>query len=248
MFTKSALISLIAGFAIAACAEPPEGHKLAWSDEFNGATLDLSKWNYRLDSRLMSVQKKENVSVSNGVLRLELKKEPAGKLNFTAGGVISKQLFKYGYYEARFKCPPTKGWHTSFWMMRYGGAGGKSKSDAVQELDVCENDSIDPRSYSVNLHRHNPKPHKGFGAKRVKTPDLSADFHVWGCEFTEKEIKYYFDGKLVQTIDATQISHGEQNVWLTTVGGDPGKTYEPDDSRLPVFAEFDWVRVYERKE
>jgi beta-glucanase (GH16 family) len=49
-----------------------------------------------------------------------LKKEDRGKLHYTAGGVISKKTFKYGYYEARFRVPPGAGWHTSFWMMRNG--------------------------------------------------------------------------------------------------------------------------------
>jgi beta-glucanase (GH16 family) len=53
-------------------------------------------------------------------LRIALKKEDRGKLHYTAGGVISKKTFKYGYYEARFRVPPGAGWHTSFWMMRNG--------------------------------------------------------------------------------------------------------------------------------
>jgi hypothetical protein len=47
--------------------------------------------------------------------------------------------------------------------------------------------------------------------------DLSADFHVWGCEFTPQRIDYYFDGRLVQSLDATIIRHGSQNIWLTSV-------------------------------
>jgi hypothetical protein len=44
---------------------------------------------------------------------------------------------------------------------------------------------------------------------------LAAEFHVWGCEFTPQRIDYYFDGRLVQSLDATVIPHGPQNIWLT---------------------------------
>ncbi len=61
-----------------------------------------------------------------------------------------------------------------------------------------------------NLHRWKPETHVSHGYKRVATPDLAAEFHVWGCEFTPERIDYYFDGRLVQSLDATVIPHGPQ--------------------------------------
>ena len=239
----SFLIALALALIVVASAEPPDGYKLAWSDEFDGKALDRSKWNYRTGPRHWSEQLPENVSVSNGCLRLALKKEDRNKLHYTAGGVISKPTFKYGYYEARFRVPPGAGWHTSFWMMRNGGG---AKEEPVQELDVCENDSVKLTSYGVNVHRQRPLPHISYGHKSVKTPDLSADFHVWGCEFTPTEIKYFFEGKLVQTVDATKIPHGEQSIWLTSIASQLGGTKSVDDAKLPAVAEFDWVRFYKK--
>jgi len=228
-------------------AEPPPGYTLAWSDDFDGQKLDAGKWVYRTDSKMWSTQKPENVTVADGRLQLHVKKEDAGGKHYTGAGVISKQAFKYGYYESKFKVPPGAGWHTSFWMMRHDGKGGTDPKATVQELDVCENDSVKLTSYGVNVHQWNPGPHKSMGWKGVKTPDLSADFHEWGCEFTPETVKYFFDAQLVQTVDATKFPHGEQHIWLTTIASQLGGAKKVDDAKLPAAAEYEYVRFYEKK-
>lgn len=86
-------------------ALPPPGYKLAWSDEFTGNSLDTNKWNYRTDSRHWSTQLPANALVRDGKLILAGKKQDAGTNHYTGAGIISKQAFKYGYYESRFKVP-----------------------------------------------------------------------------------------------------------------------------------------------
>lgn len=227
-------------------AEPPAGYKLSWSDEFDGDKVDLAKWIYRTDSKHWSTQKPENVEVRGGTLQLNVRKEKAGDKQYTGAGLISKQLFKHGYYEAKFKVPAGAGWHTSFWMMKHNDTGGTNPKTAKQELDVCENDSANLTHYGVNVHKWNPAPHASFGGKMVKTPDLSADFHVWGCEYTPSSATYYFDGKVVQTVDISKYNFGDQNIWLTTIASHLGKTKKVDDSKLPSAAVYDYVRFYEK--
>lgn len=247
-----------------------DGYKLVFSDEFNGKVVDEDKWFYRTGERLLSTQLKENVSVADGNLRLALKREKAGKLDHTAGGVISKQVFVYGYFEARFRCPKTAGWHTSFWTMHYNSVGterilgedyarrverGKANGAGdvrAQEIDICEQDSVNNKSYSagvIDWSGKSGKRSKDFGRVRYRdtTPDFAADFHVFGCEFTPVKVKFYLDGKLTHETDAGQFPHGPQQVWLTCVAvlwGDPKKPDKVDDSALPQYADFDWVRVY----
>jgi lysophospholipase L1-like esterase len=223
---------------------PPPGYTLAWADEFDGTTLDTARWLYRTDTRYWSTQTPANVAVREGFLWLECKQEKSAKSDYTAGGVISRQVFRHGYYEARFKVPPTKGWHTSFWMMHHAGADPKAHLGSRQEIDVCENDSITPLSYGANLHIWHPA-HKGHGHRTVHTPDESADFHVWGCEFTPEKVTYYFDGRIVNTVDAHLVpDHGDMSIWLTVIASPLGKTDSVDESRLPVYAVFDYVRFY----
>lgn len=252
-------------------AAPPPGYQPAWSDEFNAPTLDTNKWFYRTGERLLSLQKPENVSVANGMLRLALKKEDAGKVHYTAGGVISRETFKHGYYEARFRCPKGAGWHTAFWAMKYSPAGDQTYgvdfaqlvergNGAVraQEIDICEQDSVNHRSYSAGVNDWSGasgKPPAGFGRKyfrspREEVPDFSADFHVWGCEFTPTEVKFFLDDTLTHQTDATKFPQAEQNIWLTCVGvlsGDPVKPKQIDDTALPAAAEYDYVRFYQKQ-
>lgn len=247
IFTTVAIIATsCAAQTNSPASAPLPGYRLVWADDFNGGKLNTDNWDFRTDSKMWSTQKPENVSVSNGKLILAVKKEEAGDKHYTGAGIISKRTFKYGYYESRFKVPPGAGWHTSLWMQKYDHSGGTDPQVAVQELDVCENDSIKPTSYRVNVHKWNPKPHVAFGGKEVKTPDLSSDFHVFGCEFTSETVKYFFDGELVQTVKATQFPHGEQNIWLTVIAASLSGTKAVDDTKLPATAVFDYVRFYEK--
>ena len=218
------------------------GYQLAWSDEFNGSGLDNQKWGYRTDSKWGSTQKLENVTLSGGNLHLNVKKEEAQGKPHSGAGVISKMTFQYGYYEARFKVPQASGWHTSFWMQKYDNSGGTSPKAAHQELDVCENDSAEPSNYRVNVHKW-ISPHVLYcELKPINTPDLSRDFHVFACEFTPKSVKFFFEGALVKTVDATQFKHGDQNIWLTTIANTEGV----DDAKLPAAAVYDYVRFFKK--
>lgn len=228
---------------VAARAAPPAGYTLAWADEFNAATLDTSLWHYRTDTRFWSTQLPANVTVGGGYLRLNLKKETVGSSSYTGAGVISKPTFRYGYYETSMQTPPGAGWHTSFWMMRYGAGGGTGTTAANLELDALENDSIKPTSYSVNVHRWQPT-HAAFSTKTIASPDLSAGFHTIGCEFMPNVVRYYFNGAVVQTVDATLFPHSDLNVWLTSIAAPLGGTPAVDDTRLPAVALYDYARYY----
>lgn len=222
---------------------PVSGYALAWNDEFDGGAIDSSKWGYRTDSKHLSTQKPENVSLKDGLLRLTLKKETANKKNYTGAGIVSQPVFKYAYYEARVKMPAGGGWHTSFWLMKHDGSGTTDFQMAAQGIVVAQNESVDHLSYAVKVDKYQ-EPAACYGFLRLPTPDLSADFHVFGCEFTAETIKFFLDGVLVETVDATKFAHSEQNVWLSSIASHMGNTPKVDDSALPQESQFDYVRVF----
>lgn len=224
-------------------AAPLPGYELMWSDEFDAGVLDAAKWGYRTDSKHLSTQKPENVSVKDGLLRLTLKKETAGGKQYTGAGIISKSTFKYGYFEARLKMPVGAGWHTSFWLMKHDGSGTTDSQDAAQGIVVAQNESIDHLSYAVKLEKYQ-EPVASYGFLRMLGPDLTADFHVFGCEFTPEAAKFFLDGKLVQSVDASHLAHSEQNLWITSIASHMGNTPKVDDSALPQEALCDYVRVF----
>jgi beta-glucanase (GH16 family) len=236
---------LISYSGLTAWAAPPRGYRLAWADEFNGRKLDSLKWGYRTDSKHWSVQKPENVSVSGGNLVLMLRKEKSGDKEYTGAGVISKQAFRFGYYESRFRVQAGKGWHSSFWMMGSDGSGGTGTAKTALELDVIENDSVDLSSYGVTVHKWQGE-HESFGHKRVEVMPPLSEFHVFGCEYTPERVKFYLDGNVVQTVDLSGQPHGDLNIWLTSIASHLGNTNAVDDSKLPGRVEFDFVRCYTR--
>lgn len=218
--------------------------KLVFEDNFNGNTLDESVWDYRTDVRFWSKQLPENVKVADGYLYLNVKKQKIGASEYTGAGIITKKGYRYGYYESRFKIPQGQGWHTSFWTMYRTPSTGVSYSKLYQEIDICENDSKNKTYYSTNLHNYDPT-HTNSGGQRVTTPNLAETFHTWGCEFTPTVIKFFFEGKLVRTLDATKQKYGDASIWLTTIAASLGGTQFVDSTKLPSAAIFDYVRFYE---
>lgn len=225
-------------------AAPGSHFHLTWSDDFNGSTLDTQRWAYRTDSKLLSTQAPENVSVSGGLLKIALGKQSLRGKDYTGGGIISRESFRYGFYEARMKIAAGSGWHSSFWMQKYNGVDTLGDK-ATLEMDVIENGSSNLHGYSVNTHRWQTS-HIAAGHKEVATPDLSADFHVFGCDYEKDTIRYYFDGQLVQTVDWTGQPQGDVNIWLTSIAEAMGPAHNVDDAALPGAVLVDWVRFYSR--
>ncbi len=238
----SYLAASVALSFVPALAAPPEGYALKWVDEFNGPALDAAKWVHRTDSKHWSTQMPANVSVANGNLVLSLRKERAGDREYTGAGVISKESFRHGYYESRFRIDTGKGWHSSFWMMGHDGSGGTATTKTELELDVIENDSIDLTSYGVNVHKWQGE-HTTQGHKKISASSL-AQYHEFGCLYTPERVTFYLDGLPVQTVDVSKLPHGNLHIWLTSIASYLGKTDRVDESRLPGRVLFDYVRFY----
>jgi len=83
-FLALLLAVVLAGTTVLPAAPPP-GYTRVFSDEFNGTALDTNVWFHRTGARLLSFQKPENVTVTNGLLRLALKKEAAGERRRAVG-------------------------------------------------------------------------------------------------------------------------------------------------------------------
>ncbi|MCU0791623.1 MAG: glycoside hydrolase family 16 protein [Opitutaceae bacterium] len=229
---------------------PPPGYELVFSDEFDGETIDKQKWGFRLESKMLSTQQAENISLKNGNLEIAMRKESVRGKNYTGGGVVSRQSFVYGYYEARFKTPPAEGWHTSFWAMKKSFPDEPPKPRALLELDFCEQDGGDPHFFSFGVINQapNPKKKESWNAGRwviEDAPDTSANFHVWSCEFTPEFTRFYFEGKLMKEISSAGFPHDDMSVWLSVIASTLKGDRWVDESKLPNAVLVDYVRVYQ---
>lgn len=218
-------------------------YELAFSDEFNGNSVNTKLWDYRTDSKHWSTQKADNVEVKDGLLHLNVKKEKANGKDYTGAGLISKSKYQYGYYEAKLMIPAGGGWHTSFWLMTHDGSGGTNPKAATIEIDILENDSKDRGGYHANLHKWYDG-HKDYEGMHVSTPTIGTEFQVLACEYTPTSVRYYANGKLVRVVDIKNLDHSPLNIWLTSIASFLGDTKRVDDSKLPSSAVFDYVRFY----
>lgn len=231
---------------------PPAGYEVVFEDEFDGDKLDMEKWGYRLDDKMLSALQAENVSVKDGHLVIALRKEAVRGKNYTAGGVISRRRFVYGYYEARFQTPPAEGWHTAFWAMRKKFPEETSRLPALLELDFCEQDGGDPHYFSfgiINQSRyHQIKNRQSWNAGRwviENAPDTSAAFHEWSCEFTPEVTRFYFEKRLIKEVPSSGFPHDEMNVWFSVIASTLKGDRWVDESKLPNQVLCDFVRVYQ---
>lgn len=223
----------------------PDSHKLVWEDDFTAPHVDLDKWVYRTDSKLWSTQTPQNVSVSDGHLRLHYRQERLNGMNYTGGGLISRRAFGYGFFEAHLRMPAGMGWHTSFWLMTHNGSGGTATTETSMEIDICEQDSILPGSYYVSVHRWKG-PHQVRNLA-ISTDNLSRDFHRFACLYEPGRVVFYADERTVHKVNTSDLFSEEvhMHVWLTGIACNFSETPRVDDSALPSEAQFDWVRVYQ---
>ena len=219
-----------------------EEYRLLFSEEFDGP-LDLSVWSYRTGTRLGSENRAANVTVSDGWLQITCRIESDGTR--TCGGIITRELFGYGYYETKVRLYTAGcGVHTSFWSM--GGTGTeplRAKQNTVFELDGFEFDSDTPGLIQFNLN-YKVGEKRGLIEKKA-VPSVSGRDVIVGYEWLPDRVNWYMDGKLIHTVtDADDpIHYAQQAVWLTALLTDE-MTGKMDADPLPGKSSFDYFRFY----
>ena len=149
-FAVVATATLGIGFAgtTVKAAEPAQNidiskMKVNWSDEFNGTELNSDHWtpeigngNWGWGNNEKEYYKANNISVSDGTMKIKAQTEKVGSYNWTSGRIKSagKVNIGYGYVEARIKIPSSRGIWPAFWML---GTNGKTWP-ACGEIDIME--------------------------------------------------------------------------------------------------------------
>ncbi len=231
---------------------PPPGYRPVFVDEFTAERLDETRWMYRTDVKADSSQRPENVFLRDGRLVIALRREQHRGKNYTGGGVISRAGFRYGYFEARVRMHAGAGWHQSVWAM-YGAAETTYAPAIRTEIDAIEFDSDLPTKGHMGLIRWRGP---GWNRSSTCTPgvyrgplgfDATADFHNYGFEWTESEVRFYIDGDLrcVLPYPPSEGEHDRIQLWLTAIAHT--RLAGPvDDSRLPGEMLVEHAAVYQR--
>ncbi|MFK7979346.1 MAG: family 16 glycosylhydrolase, partial [Saprospiraceae bacterium] len=232
---------------------------LVWSDEFDGAALDLNKWTPQIGTgsggwgnQELQYYRAENTTVADGKLTITAKNEVFNGSNYTSSRLrtIDKGDWKYGRFEASIKLPIGQGIWPAFWMMPTDDAYGTWPRSG--EIDIMELLGHKPEEVFGTIHFGSSFETRRFIGNEYQLPsgNFNEDFHVFAIEWEENAIRWYVDDVLYATRTADEISpdnwpfdqrfHFILNV---AVGGSfPGS---PDGTTVfPQAMEVDYVRVY----
>ncbi len=238
---------------------------LAWSDEFEGTSVDTSRWRVRNETTLSFDQARimaRNVAVNDGLLSITARRETVSGRDYTTGylDTIGKFSRKYGRWEMRAKLPTapdiSRGLWPAFWLradQQYG------------EIDVMEawgdpssrDDTPLTTSYSWTLHENTNSPsgsqrYGGWGRLNVPIADA---FHVWAVDWAPDCLEFTMDGATTGSVATASAP------WLVSALSGPvnirlnmqvGSSYwgfadasKPEETRLPATYLIDYVRVYQ---
>ncbi len=217
-------------------------YELVFSEEFEGDSLDTSKWKYRTDKKSGGENRKENVFLKDGKLYIKFDKDHGV---YTGGGIISKELFGYGYYETKCRlfCEGG-GLHSAFWLMSGSGNGEDlPKNNLVFEIDGFEFDSDKPDIIQFNL---NYKIGKTYGLiEEKKIESLSGREVICGFEWLPDRVNWYLDGELMHTVNSGEepLFYAQQAVWLTALAN-TAMSGEVNEALLPAYTYFEYFRYY----
>ena len=240
------------------------------SDDFDGTTLDNSKWAINTPTwigRPPGIFKTNAVKVEDGNLKFTAYKlqtaENVGGNRYTHAGALvrSLQSHKFGYYECKMKGNKTF-MSSTFWLIntRNEGTGCDVR---VTELDITETVGVNSGGASwinatisnMNSNTHsrntacNNTPVGSKGDKVGLGGKSWEDYHVYGAWWKSKdEILFYLDGKFVYKIKPPADFDLPMYLRMVTETYDwnPPKAGKDgmNDTKENRTTYYDWVRTY----
>ena len=227
---------------------------LVFFDEFNTAGApDVSKWGYDLgngsggwgnNELQYYTNRTENVTISNGTLKITAKKENFSGFGYTSARMLTKNKFttKYGKIEARIKLPAGVGTWPAFWMLGYNiDAVGWP---ACGEIDIMEHKGSDQNRVYGTLHHPGHSGGNGDGATTIVS-NSTTDFNIYAVEWTASLIKFSVNGNVFYSFNNNSSLPFNQNFFIilnVAMGGTFGGPVDPAFNSATM--EIDYVRVY----
>lgn len=258
-----------AATATAAAAGPPtSGYTLVYSDEFNDGALNEADWYHRIlkEKRENGYATAANVSLASGSLRLKYSRQDVtgdSAPDYVGSGVISRNLFGYGYYETRAKLfQGTLGVHTSFWSLglRRGFSSQGVDPDIEADMDAEKIPEFN-EILEIDGFEHQSREYMNGGTiTHVKIRDTQRysltenqlgirwdEWNTYGYEYTPDSIRFYVNGSLIFTsyINAADNLYNPMQFWLTALPLPEG-IQGIDNSQLPGYSFFNYFRFYRK--
>ncbi len=233
-----------------------------WHDEFDGETIDTSKWTFEIGTGAGGwgnneweyyTSRKENAYIKDGVLHIRAQKEDYEGQKYTSARMITKDkfAFTYGTVEARIALPTGKGIWPAFWML--GQNIDEVSWPACGEIDIIEAVNTENKIYGTN-HWANGAEYATYGNNtgdyRNQKFELDiTQFHTYKFTWDEKYIRMFVDDFMYHEI-LIENNEGDTEEFhkpfffllnVAVAGNWPG--FEVDDSQFPNEMLVDYIRV-----
>lgn len=242
----------------------PAGYNLVWSDEFNGAQLDRSKWNVEVNcdgggnnEQQCYVDSPKNIFLENGHLVIRVVKENYNGKSYTSGRINSSKKgdFRTGYFESRLKVPCGQGFWPAYWMLPTDSAYGTWPASG--EIDIMEILGGSPQTLHGTNHFGPAWPNNKEATFQtgLSSGNFCGDYHVFGAQWEPTQITFYLDGRAYGQQQASggydwgSVGHWPfdqrfYTIFNVAMGGNwPGN---PDAGITSGQMEVDYVRAYSR--
>ncbi|WP_295086660.1 family 16 glycosylhydrolase [Ruminococcus sp.] len=196
--------------------------RLLWSDEFDGDTLDMTKWAYELGNWKLDANGNfvtygwgnderefytdSNTTVHDGILTISARKENytdpvQGAYEYTSARISTQHLFSTcgGRIEVRARCDSGKSLWPAIWMLPedsvYGGWA------ASGEIDIMEGWGSTPDKICGTVHFGDAWPNNAYLTKDYvfADGDSTENWHTYAIEWESGEIRWYVDDVLYST-------------------------------------------------
>jgi beta-glucanase (GH16 family) len=220
---------------------------LRFHDEFNGATLDRTKWSttYPWGARTnagnheLEYYTDNAFQLAEGVLRIRAAPHRTQGFKYTSGIITSYSSFnlKYGYVEVRAKVPQGRGLWPAVWLAPHD----ESWPPEIDILEVQGNRTT--ANEMSNHYRKSSGPtqtdHEWMG------PDFSKGFHTFGLEWSPKQLTWYIDGLERFRTNVAIPSKPMYVIANLAVGGN---WVGPPNAKttFPSYLQIAYIRIYQR--
>ena len=241
MFLASAISAVVLAAPAVASAQPPAGvGPLTWADEFDGSTLDPTRWTYRATGpRADGLLLPTAASVGGGRLTIKTYTDPVG--NHHSGMVSSQPVGSttgfeqtYGYFEARVMFNSAPGQWSAFWLQTpTNGSPVGDPATAGVEMDIAEHRTrcVTPAQICGSGNDISDRIQEaliwdGYGADSKSAVRLSdplpglgnGSWHTWGLRWTPTDLTFYYDDTAIWS-QTGPISRRSQYVILSSEVG-----------------------------
>ena len=249
--------------------------QLIWEDDFNGNSLDQSKWVHDIGTGSqygmwgwgngeLQYYQSQNTTLDNGVATITVNEEPAGLVDswgntsyYSSSKITTKGIFdfRYGKVEARIKSLDGEGFWPAFWMLPTGGSW-----PCDGEIDIMEqwgnnyltNSTTGAAHIGTCPYSQSTHFYESFSSY-ISSGSYADDFHTYSVIWKEDTITWYVDETELFSLNPSSYwSIPSQsawpfnsNEWYIMINLAITQAGPNSNTVFPNQMEIDYVRVYQ---